>query len=198
MTRYVTDRADWATTWQLASRMTDSRPGTKESLAPYPGWRAAIEATPALAWVDTGVRFRQGLLEESPHAANDQPGGRIAGAPSPALPDVPVGEAACRIHGRAGADFEAFDGALRGRILQIVPDRLIVQSWRSTAWAVRDLDSTLVLTFWPQGRNGRIELTHVNVADSDFAGVSEGWNKYYWGPWRAYLEQKRRGRRGEH
>ncbi len=102
------------------------------------------------------------------------------------------------IAARAGADFAAFDGALRGRILQIVPNRLIVQSWRSTAWAVRDLDSTLVLTFWPQGRNGRIELTHVNVADSDFAGVSEGWNKYYWGPWRAYLEQKRRGRRGEH
>lgn len=35
-----------------------------------------------------------------------------------------------------------------------------------------------------------IELTHVNVADSDFAGVSEGWAKYYFIPWRAYLEGK--------
>jgi hypothetical protein len=26
------------------------------------------------------------------------------------------------------------------------------------------------------------ELTHVNVADRDFAGVSEGWFKYYWIP----------------
>jgi hypothetical protein len=30
----------------------------------------------------------------------------------------------------------------------------------------------------------------LNVADSDFAGVSEGWAKYYFIPWRAYLEGK--------
>jgi hypothetical protein len=48
----------------------------------------------------------------------------------------------------------------------------------------------LVLTFWAHGRGGRIQLTHVNVADSDFAGVSEGWAKYYFIPWRAYLEGK--------
>jgi hypothetical protein len=45
----------------------------------------------------------------------------------------------------------------------------------------------LILTFWPQGYGGRIELVHVNVADGDFAGVSQGWEKYYWSPWRQYL-----------
>ena len=92
---------------------------------------------------------------------------------------------------RAGAVFKAFGGALRGKILQLVPNRLIVQSWRSTEFAKADLDSTLVLTFWPEKGGGRIELTQVNVADSDFAGVSEGWSKYYWIPWRAYLENNR-------
>jgi hypothetical protein len=29
---------------------------------------------------------------------------------------------------------------------------------------------------------------HVNVADDDFAGVSQGWQDYYWTPWREYLE----------
>jgi hypothetical protein len=71
-----------------------------------------------------------------------------------------------------------------------VPGRLIVQSWRSSEFGRRELDSTLVLTFWAHSRGGRIELTHVNVADSDFAGVSEGWAKYYFIPWRAYLEGK--------
>jgi hypothetical protein len=47
-----------------------------------------------------------------------------------------------------------------------------------------------VLSFWAQGKGARIELTHVNIADSDFAGVSEGWSKYYWIPWRAYLQRK--------
>jgi len=92
-----------------------------------------------------------------------------------------------KIAARAGASFEAFGGALRGTILHVVPNRLIVQSWRSTNFYRTDLDSTLVLSFWPEKIGGRIELTHVNVADSDFAGVSEGWSKYYWTPWREYL-----------
>jgi len=64
------------------------------------------------------------------------------------------------------------------------PDRA---SWRSKMFGRGDLDSTLVLTFWPEKAGGRIELIHVNVADRDFAGVSEGWSKYYWQPWRQYL-----------
>lgn len=86
-----------------------------------------------------------------------------------------------------GAEFRAFDGTLTGRILQTVPERLIVQSWRAKAWTPDDLDSTLVLTFWPEGDAGRIDLVHVNVADHDFEGVNEGWAKFYWEPWREYL-----------
>jgi activator of HSP90 ATPase len=95
-----------------------------------------------------------------------------------------------KIGARPGAPFAAFGGALSGTILQILPNRLIVQSWRSTHFAKQDLDSTLVLSFWPTASGARIELTHVNVADCDFAGVSEGWSKYYWIPWRAYLAKK--------
>jgi uncharacterized protein YndB with AHSA1/START domain len=95
-----------------------------------------------------------------------------------------------QIAARPGAAFVAFGGALNGTILQIVPNRLIVQSWRSTHFAKHDIDSTLVLSFCSQRRGARIELTHVNVADSDFAGVAEGWSKYYWVPWRAYLVGK--------
>ena len=88
-----------------------------------------------------------------------------------------------------GATFRAFDGALTGTILQVVPKRLIVQAWRSPVWAEADLDSTLILTFLPEGDGGRIELVHVNVVDADFAGVSQGWEKFYWTRWRARLER---------
>ena len=99
-----------------------------------------------------------------------------------------------KIAARVGAPFKAFGGALSGEILQLVPNRLIVQSWRSSEFGKRDIDSTLVLSFWPDPGGGRIELTHVNVADTDFAGVSEGWSVYYWNPWRAYLAQSARRR----
>ncbi len=48
-----------------------------------------------------------------------------------------------KIAARAGARFEAFGGAIRGTILQCVPKRLIVQSWRSTHFGkLYDVDST--------------------------------------------------------
>jgi len=90
---------------------------------------------------------------------------------------------------RPGGEFRAFGGILTGRILHIEPKRLIVQTWRSANWAASAIDSVLVLSFWPQVDGGRVELVHVNVADDDFAGVSHGWEKYYWTPWRAYLSK---------
>jgi uncharacterized protein YndB with AHSA1/START domain len=93
----------------------------------------------------------------------------------------------------AGAPFRAFGDVLSGTILQVTPKRLIVQSWRSPHWGTDDLDSTLILTFWPEAGGGRIELTQVNVVDADFAGVSHGWEKYYWTPWRAYLTRPNLG-----
>jgi activator of HSP90 ATPase len=94
------------------------------------------------------------------------------------------------IAAKAGAAFSAFDGALTGTILQVKPKKLIVQSWRSSNWSRTAIDSTLVLTFWPEGKNGRIELVQVNVPDNDFAGVSQGWEMYYWTPWRDYLKKR--------
>ena len=88
-----------------------------------------------------------------------------------------------------GSSFSAFNGVITGAILQVVPKRLIVQSWRSPYWGPTDLDSTLVLTFLAENDGARIELTQTNVVDADFAGVSQGWEKYYWAPWREYLER---------
>ena len=86
-----------------------------------------------------------------------------------------------------GSEFRAFGGQLSGRILEVVPKRLIVQAWRASHWGPDDLDSTLILTFWEDPVGGRIDLVHVNVADHDYDGVTEGWERYYWVPWRRYL-----------
>ena len=86
-----------------------------------------------------------------------------------------------------GAPFQAFDGMLSGTMLHVDPKRLIVQTWRSAKWPIDAMDAVLTLSFWPEGDSARIELVHVNVHDEDFAGVSQGWEKYYWNPWRAYL-----------
>jgi uncharacterized protein YndB with AHSA1/START domain len=88
---------------------------------------------------------------------------------------------------RPGTAFRAFDGALTGTVLHVEPKRLIVQTWRSLNFPKDAVDSVLVLTFWPDKEGGRIELNHINVPGEDFAGISHGWEKHYWTPWRAYL-----------
>ena len=96
-----------------------------------------------------------------------------------------------KISAKPGSAFRAFGGALSGKMLHARPGRMIVQTWRSTNFGRKDLDSILVLRFSSRGKSGRIELVHVNVADRDVRGVTEGWKKYYWTPWRAYLANKR-------
>ena len=97
--------------------------------------------------------------------------------------------ASVTIESRPGTPFRAFDGMLTGTMLHVEPKRLIVQTWRSANWPAEAMDAVLTLSFWPEGDVARIELVHVNVPDEDFAGVSQGWEKYYWNPWRAYANE---------
>ena len=93
---------------------------------------------------------------------------------------------------RPGGKFHAFGGMLEGTILAIVPNRLIVQQWRSTHFKKGDLDSTLILTFNKRGKGCQLDMVHANVAKQDFKGVTNGWKKYYWEPLRAYLKQQKK------
>ena len=86
-----------------------------------------------------------------------------------------------QISARPGGEFHAFDGRVSGRIVAVIPKRLIVQTWRAHHWTKEDADSILVLVF--SGDRG------YGVADHDFQGVTEGWEKYYWAPWRKFLGQ---------
>lgn len=96
------------------------------------------------------------------------------------------------IQPRAGGVFRAFDGMLSGTILHIEPKSLIVQTWRSANWPLSAMDSVLTLSFWAEKDGARIELVQVNVPEEDFAGVSQGWERYYWTPWHNYLIGKTR------
>src|SRR4051794_15070103 len=111
-----------------------------------------------MAFGPIGVHERAGSVQEM----IQMPKNLIVAASLPATPGVlfdmyldPVAHAAftgspVTIEPRPGAPFQAFDGALCGTVLHVEPKRLIVQTWRSTNFAPRDIDSVLVLTFWSQ------------------------------------------------
>ncbi len=91
------------------------------------------------------------------------------------------------IEPKPGGKFSAWGGGLSGKFLQLVKDKMIVQSWRSDAFKKTDLDSTLVLQFHAQGNDTILHMVHANVPEQDHKGVTEGWKTYYWLPMKDYL-----------
>jgi uncharacterized protein YndB with AHSA1/START domain len=110
-------------------------------------------------------------------------------------------QAACGGWGKAGIDARvggrmAMSPYIRGRVLALVPGRMIVQTWRGNDWKKSDLDSVLLLTFERAGKGCRLTMVHANVPDHKAKSIgsrTDGWYKHYWRPWTAYLS-KHRGR----
>ncbi len=99
---------------------------------------------------------------------------------------------AAKMSRKPEGSFTAWNGQLRGKNLVIIPKRMIVQTWRSTNFKKGDPDSILVLSFSKSPAGGRVDLVHVGVPEQDHMGVTQGWPKYYWEPWRAYLAGRRK------
>lgn len=91
------------------------------------------------------------------------------------------------ISAEPGSLFSAFHGNISGATVAAISSKLVVQSWRSTNFNPDDPDSTLILSFTPEGNDGRIDLVHLDVPAVDYQGVTAGWETYYWAPWRRYL-----------
>ncbi len=107
----------------------------------------------------------------------------------PALHAKAIG-APVKISAKPNSPFSAFGGELSGSTLSVVAPRLIVQSWRSSNFHSTDPDSTLILSFVDKGRQGRIDLIHLDVPEQDYKGVRDGWETWYWAPWREYLASR--------
>lgn len=91
---------------------------------------------------------------------------------------------------RLGTEWSAFDGRIHGRVLALSPDRQIVQSWRSFEWLDDDLDSILILSFFPDPAGTRVDLIHAAVPERLHSTLEDGWPRRYWEPWREFLSRR--------
>lgn len=98
--------------------------------------------------------------------------------------------ASARMSRKVGASFRAFGGKLEGKNLLIVPGKQIVQLWRATHWKKED-SSILILHFTRVAGGAQIDLVHIGVPAYDHKGVRKGWPRYYWRPWKEYLQKEK-------
>ena len=98
-----------------------------------------------------------------------------------------------KISRKVGGKWSAFSGMILGKNLSLIPNRMIVQSWRSAEWKKADPDSVLVVSFEKTAGGGaQVHLVHVGVPEYDHPGVTHGWVKFYWEPWKKYLAPRKR------
>jgi activator of HSP90 ATPase len=98
-----------------------------------------------------------------------------------------------KISRKVGGKWSAFSGMILGKNLSLTPNRMIVQSWRSAEWKKADPDSILIVSFEKTVNGGaQVHLVHVGVPEYDHQGVTQGWVKFYWEPWKAYLATRKR------
>jgi activator of HSP90 ATPase len=89
--------------------------------------------------------------------------------------------AKANISRQAGGAFSAYDGALHGRNLEVVPDSKIVQEWhcQEEGWPEGHYSRlTISLTEAPGGT--RLRLTHSGVPEACVDGIKSGWRTEYW------------------
>jgi activator of HSP90 ATPase len=97
-------------------------------------------------------------------------------------------KAEARISRRERDSFSAFNGLVAGKNLAIIPNKMIVQSWRGNVWKEDDLDSIVIMIFNSTKRGAKIDMIHANVPDQ-FVKV-EKWKELYWDQMEAYLRSK--------
>jgi len=98
--------------------------------------------------------------------------------------------APAKISAKPGSSYTTHGGYISGKNLQLVKDKLIVQSWRAQSWDKTDPDSTFVIVLEPKGKNTVLYAIHSNVPEKHAESVNKGWHQHYWEPWKKYLTGK--------
>jgi activator of HSP90 ATPase len=96
--------------------------------------------------------------------------------------------APAKINAKACSSFTAHGNYIKGKNLHLVKDKMIVQTWRGSDWAKADQDSVFMLSFELKGKDVEMNMTHANIPDRQVADIKDGWNVYYWKPWKEYLK----------
>lgn len=85
-----------------------------------------------------------------------------------------------------GAEFDAWDGYISGKNLELEPGKRIVQSWRTSQFEAGEPDSQIELTLEAVDGGTRVTLHHTSVPD-DGDHYRTGWQDHYFDPMKGFF-----------
>ena len=88
-----------------------------------------------------------------------------------------------------GGSFTAYDGALSGTIMELIPDSKIVKAWRGSdeGWVAGHY-STATFTLESIDGGTRLSFVQTGVPEASYEQISQGWQTYYWSKMKEFLE----------
>lgn len=92
-----------------------------------------------------------------------------------------------KVSSEVGGEFEAWDGYIQGRNLELEYGKRIVQSWRTAEFADDEADSRIEITFDREGDGTKVTLRHTNLPPHG-EQYEQGWVDSYFVPMKEYFE----------
>jgi uncharacterized protein YndB with AHSA1/START domain len=97
------------------------------------------------------------------------------------------GGAPAEIDAQEGGSFSCFGGHIKGRNIELVPGKRVVQAWRSVKWA-DGVYSIVRFELSEEGGSTKIFFDQAGFPEEAGPHLEVGWAKMYWEPLKAYLE----------
>lgn len=112
----------------------------------------------------------EALMDSAKHAA-------FTGAPA-------------RVSRKVGGAFTVYDDWIRGKNIDLVPDKKIVQFWHAhdDEWP-KGHESRVTFIFAKIPEGTKLVFTHEDVPDDWVDELSKGWEDYYWKPMKVFLRR---------
>lgn len=98
--------------------------------------------------------------------------------------------AKAKVSNKVGGVFEAWEGYIRGRNLELEPGRRILQAWRTVEFADDEADSLIEITLAPTKGGTKLTLKHSKLP-AHGAQYEQGWVDSYFEPMKAYFANKK-------
>ena len=90
---------------------------------------------------------------------------------------------------KTGEHFDAWDGYIQGKNLELEPCKRILQSWRTSNFKDDDPDSRIEILFDEEGEHTRLTLIHTDIPEGQ-PDYEQGWHDHYFNPMRDYFSKQ--------
>lgn len=91
---------------------------------------------------------------------------------------------------KVGGNYSAWNKYIKGKNLELVKNRRILQTWRSSEFPKDSLNSFLLIKLDETKNGTKLTLVHSEIPDGQAKSYKSGWVEHYFNPMKEYFGKK--------